>query len=157
MGKEDSLLYRGTMVVKNWMEPWMAGGLSAAGALDVYFATLTPDSRYTDPNFPKPVLAPSLKERWKEEFTAWPDARFESVSLDAISEHAWVWRWLMHATHTGSNKAVPIPPTGRSYTVPGSNFIELRGDLVSSDLGYFDRFTLLSQLGYTVKPPAPAS
>jgi predicted ester cyclase len=144
-------------VIKDWMEPWMAGGLSTDHGLDQYYATLSSDSTYTDPNFPKPVLMLSLKEHWKDEFSAWPDAKFESVRLDAISDSAWVWRWVMHGTHTGTNKALTFPPTGRTFTVPGCDFIELRGDRVSGDVGYFDRLTLLSQLGLTLNnPPAPA-
>ena len=146
-------------VIKDWMEPWLAGGLSTAGALDKYFATLTADSTYTDPNFPKPVLASSLKEHWREEFSAYPDARFETVSLEAVSEHAWIYRWIVRGTHTGPIIGFKdVPPTGRSFTLPGCDFIELRGGKVSSDVGYFDRLTLLSQLGFTLnKPPAPGT
>jgi predicted ester cyclase len=144
-------------VIKDWMGPWMAGGLSTDHGLDKFYATLSSDSTYTDPNFPTPVLMLSLKEHWKDEFGAWPDAKFESAGLDAISDNAWVWRWVMHGTHTGTNKALTIAPTGRSFTVPGCDFIELRGDKISRDVGYFDRFTLLSQLGFTLNnPPAPA-
>ncbi len=142
-------------VVKTYVDTFAAGGLTTGG-LDVWFSILTADSTYSDPDFPTPVPALSLKEHWKEAFSAFPDAKFELVSLDALSERAWVYRWIMQATHTGPING--IPATGRRVQMPGCDFIELRGDLISSDVGYFDRFTQWRQLGFTLnKPPAPST
>jgi len=145
-------------VVQAYVDTFAAGGLTTGG-LDKWYTLVTEDSTYGDPDFPKPVLLSSLKGHWKEAFAAFPDATYEAVSLDAISERAWVYRWVMHATHTGPLLGFEdLPPTGRRFTMPGCDFVELRGDLISSDVGYFDRFTLLSQLGFTLsKPHAPAN
>jgi predicted ester cyclase len=72
------------------------------------------------------------------------------VGIDRISENLWVWRWVLHATNTGSYRG--LPPTGRTFNTPGCEFIELRADKVYRADGYFDRFAILSQLGLVPTP-----
>jgi predicted ester cyclase len=77
------------------------------------------------------------------------------VSLDPVTEHLSVWRWLLRGTNTGSYRGAPA--TGRSLTLPGCEFLETRGGKLHQVDGYFDRLTILAQLGLTAAPAAPAA
>jgi len=139
--------------LKAYKEIFEGGGL-ATGRLEGWYPLLTKDATYSDPDVPKPVLTVSLKQHWKEVFDAFPDTTYETVSLDPVSQTVWVYRWIMHATNTGVLNGVPA--TGRRVEMPGCEIVELRAGLICRDVGYFDRLTFLSQLGYTLSSPAPA-
>ena len=126
--------------------------LFTPSGLDTWVTTFAPDGTYSGPSTPQPVPRDGLKEYFTGFFAGFPDARFETVGLDSISDHVWVWRWILHGTNTGSYRGNPT--TGRSVTVPGVEFIELRGDQVYRVEGYFDRLTMLGQLGLV---PGPAT
>jgi len=134
-------------VLKTFTETFTPAGL------DVFMTTFTPDATYLDPNYSAPVPVATAKEAWVGLFTGFPDMTIKTVGLDAISERVWVWRWVLRGTHTGSFRG--IPPTGRSMAMPGCEFIELRGDRVCRDVGYFDRLTMLVPLGYALTPAKP--
>ena len=123
--------------------------------LDRWIATFAPDGTYSDPNIVKPTPAHGLKDHFAGLFAGFPDATFELVGLDAVSERLWVWRWVMHGTNTASYRG--FPATGRSVTMPGCEIIEIRGDKVHRVQGYFDRMTMLSQLGLAPSPAPKAA
>jgi steroid delta-isomerase-like uncharacterized protein len=137
-------------VVKTYVETW------STGDLDTCLSLFAPDGTYSDPILPEPTVARSLKEHWAAFFAGFPGARFETVGLDAISDHVWVWRWICRATHTGSFRG--IPATGRRVTQPGCEFIEIRDGRIRNVVGYFDRLTMLTQLGLAPgSPERPAA
>jgi hypothetical protein len=74
------------------------------------------------------------------------------VSLNTVSEHLSVWRWILRGTNTGSYRGLPV--TGRSLTLPGCEFIEVRGGKLHVVEGYFDQLTILGQLGLAPGPAA---
>jgi predicted ester cyclase len=101
------------------------------------------------------MLGAAIKEYFPGIFTGFPDATFETVGLHVISEHLSVWRWVLHGTNTGPYRG--LPPTGRSVRLPGCEFIEVRDDKIHRIEGYFDRLTLLGQLGLAPGTPAPSA
>jgi steroid delta-isomerase-like uncharacterized protein len=134
-------------VIKTYVETWSTGDVETCIAL------FAPDGTYSDPTTPEPTVARSLKEHWAGFFAGFPDWKFETVGLDAISDNVWVWRWIARGTHTGSFRG--ISPTGRRLTQPGCEFIEIRDGRIRSVVGYFDRLTIMNQLG--LAPSSPAS
>jgi hypothetical protein len=54
-------------------------------------------------------------------------------------------QWIMHGTNRGSMRG--LPPTGRSVSLPGADFIQVEGDKIRSVQGYFDMKTFSEQLG----------
>jgi steroid delta-isomerase-like uncharacterized protein len=128
-------------IIKTYVETW------STGAVETCIALFAPDGTYSDPATPEPTVARSLKEHWAAFFAGFPDWKFETVGLDAISDNVWVWRWIARGTHTGSFRG--IPPTGRRLTQPGCEFIEIRDGHIRSVVGYFDRLTMMNQLGLT--------
>lgn len=119
--------------------------------LDAWLATFAPDGTYSSPGMAQPLSGQAIKDLFGGFFAGFPDATCETVAVHAITEHLAVWRWVMHGTHTGSGYR-GLPPTGRSLSLPGCEFIEVRAAKVQRVEGYFDRLSMLEQLGLI---PAP--
>jgi steroid delta-isomerase-like uncharacterized protein len=136
-------------VLRTYLETWNTGDM------DTCVALFAPDGTYSDPTLPEPTAARSLKGHFAGFFTGFPDIKFETVGLDAISDNLWVWRSIGRGTHTGSLRGVP--PTGRKLAQPGCEFIEIRNGRIRSVVGYFDRLTMLTQLGLAPSSPAGPS
>ena len=113
--------------------------------LDACLATFAPDGTCSDPATAQPLSGQAIKDYFGGLFAGFPDATCETVAVHAITEHLAVWRWIFHGTNTGSYRG--LPPTGRSVILPGCEFIEVRASKVQRVEGYFDRLTLLQQLG----------
>jgi steroid delta-isomerase-like uncharacterized protein len=123
--------------------------------LDAWLATFAPDGTYNDPATAQPLSGQALKDHIGGAFAAFPDVTFETVALHAITQDLAVWRWVMRGTNTGSYRG--LPPTGRSLNLPGCEFIEVRAARVQRVEGYFDRLSMLEQLGLVPRPPAGAA
>ena len=119
------------------------------GDLDAWLATFAPDGTCSDSGTPQPLSGQALIDHYGALFAGFPDLTVETVALHAITADLAAWRWVIRGTHTGSYRG--IPPTGRSLILPGCEFIEVRDGLVQRVEGYFDRLSLLQQLG--VIPP----
>jgi steroid delta-isomerase-like uncharacterized protein len=134
-------------VVRTYVEAW------SARRLDDYLDAYAPDGTYCSSAVPQPTIAKGLKEHFADFFKGFPDASCETVGLDAIGGQLWVWRFIIRGTNIASFRG--LSATGRKVEVPGCEFIEIRGDRVRSVVGYFDRLTLLTQLG--LAPSWPTS
>jgi steroid delta-isomerase-like uncharacterized protein len=55
--------------------------------------------------------------------------------------------WTMTGTQTGDLPS-GVPASGRSFTLRGASTFEVRGDLLHRGTDYWDRLTLLRQLGH---------
>ncbi len=123
--------------------------------LDAWLATFAPDGTCSDSGTPQPLSGRAIRDHYAELFAGFPDLTVETVAIYAITEDLAVWRWVVRGTHTGSYRG--FPPTGRSLILPGCEFIEVRQGLVQRVEGYFDRLSLLGQLGLVSLPPAGAA
>ena len=121
--------------------------------LDAWLATFAPDGTIIDPTMAQPLSGQAIKDHYAGFFAGFPDAIFETVAVHAITADLAVWRWVLLGTQTGSYRG--IPPTGRSVILPGCEFIEVREGKVYRVDGYFDRLSIMQQLG-VVPAPAPA-
>ena len=119
--------------------------------VDAWLATFAPDGTLSDPaTAQRPLAGQALKDVVGGFFAGFPDATTETVALHAITADLAVWRWVIRGTHTGSYRG--LPPTGRCLILPGCEFIAVREGLVQRVEGYFDRLSILEQLGLV---PAP--
>jgi steroid delta-isomerase-like uncharacterized protein len=82
-------------------------------------------------------------------FDAAPDLHFDLKDVFAQGDHV-AASWVV----TGTQKAplaLPngdsIPPTNRTFSVPGCSILEFRGNKVSHQKIYWDQVTFLMQLG----------
>jgi len=63
-----------------------------------------------------------------------------------VADDAVIFEVLVRGTHTGTWKG--IPPTGKRVEFPAcAVFTFDDGDRIRSEIAYFDRLTVLSQLG----------
>ena len=114
-------------------------------------ATLAPDGTYSDSVTAQQALSgQAIKELFSGFFAGFPDATTETVALHTITADLAVWRWIVRGTHTGSFHG--LPPTGRSVIVPGCEFIEVRTGKLQRVEGYFDRLSIMQQLGVVTSP-----
>jgi steroid delta-isomerase-like uncharacterized protein len=128
--------------------------IDAFGARDVpaCLKCFAPDGTYSDPNTPSPLSGDAIAEQFREVFAAFPDATTATVALYPITDELTAWRWIIRGTHAGPLRG--LPATGRAIVLPGCEFIQVRRGSIQRVDGYFDRLTLLAQLGAA---PAPAS
>ncbi len=119
--------------------------------LDAWLATFAPEGTMMAPTMAQPLSGQALKDHYAAFFAGFPDAIFETVAVHAITKDLAVWLWVLRGTQTGSYRG--IPPTDRTVVLPGCEFIEVREGLVYRVDGYFDRLSILQQLGVF---PAPA-
>jgi uncharacterized protein (TIGR02246 family) len=74
--------------------------------LERCIATFAPDGTFSDPNNPEPIARDQIEEYFKALYARYPDAQYEVLSLDAVSEGVCVTRWLTRTgSHEGSQKA----------------------------------------------------
>ncbi len=110
-------------------------------------ATFADGGTYSDPasgEIPAAGVAGYAGGLWQ----AFPDLHFDIVSLAQTGEDAAAAEWVMHGVNQGSFRG--LPPTGKSVTVPGADFIAVAGDKVKSVRGYFDSRAVPAQLGLQV-------
>ena len=129
-------------------------------ALDRYFdswnshdpqlvvAALTDGGTYEDPTTGGPLSGDVLAANVAGVYDAFPDVRFEIVSLATADETATATaQWRMIGTNTGPLPGGPA--TGGLLDLPGADFFtyDAAADRLSSVVGYFDTATMLAQLG----------
>jgi steroid delta-isomerase-like uncharacterized protein len=107
-----------------------------------------PGGTYEDPNTGGPIGTGPLGQYAAGLWTAFPDLRFEEVDYQATGSDDIVFRWTMRGTNRGSLRG--LPPTGATVALPGVDYIRAREGGVERVQGYFDRQSLMEQLGVQV-------
>jgi len=130
-------------VVRTYVDAWCRRDFGAV------IETFAPDGVLREPSSEdQPVPRENLEDYLKGFewlWTGFPDARWETVSLNAISEKLAVWQWTFRATNTGPFDG--NPPTHRKVVLPGCEIIEIAHGKIRSVQGYFDRLSFQKQLG----------
>src|SRR5690242_20228013 len=111
-------------------------------------ATFTADGTYCDPAGGGRLRGEALKGYITGLWAAFPDLSFEIASQGLAGEQLVAAQWIMHGTNTGS--MMGLPPTGKSVTVPGADFIRVVGGKIQMVDGYFDSRAVPEQLGLQV-------
>jgi steroid delta-isomerase-like uncharacterized protein len=103
---------------------------------------------YEDPNTGGPIGMAGLSAYAAALFAAFPDLTFEDAGMRRVSENELHFAWIMKGTNRGSLRG--LPPTGASISLPGIDVIKVGDEGVELVRGYFDRQTLMEQLGLQV-------
>ncbi|HJR49487.1 MAG TPA: ester cyclase [Gemmatimonadales bacterium] len=103
---------------------------------------------YEDPNTGGPIGTEGLSAYAAALFAAFPDLVFEDAGMRPVSENEVQFAWIMKGTNRGSLRG--LPPTGASIALPGLDLIKVCDEGVEQVRGYFDRQTLMEQLGLQV-------
>jgi steroid delta-isomerase-like uncharacterized protein len=107
-----------------------------------------PGGTYEDPNTGGPIGTGPLGQYAAGLWTAFPDLGFEEVDYQTTADGEILFRWVMRGTNRGSLRG--LPPTGATIAVPGVDLIKAGEGGVARVQGYFDRQTLMQQLGVQV-------
>jgi steroid delta-isomerase-like uncharacterized protein len=115
-------------------------------------ASFASGGTYSDPSAGENLRGEAVAAYAKGLWAAFPDLSFDTVSVVDDGAGLVAAQWLMHGTNTGS--MFGLPPTGRSVTLAGADFIQVEGDGIRSVRGYFDSRAVPDQLGLqvTVQP-----
>jgi len=103
---------------------------------------------YTDPVTGGPLTGASIAQFAEGLFSAFPDLGFEITSIVETGTGV-VLEWMMTGTNSGSLRGL-LPPTGKTIALPGIDVIRVRDGRIDSLRGYFDRQTMMEQLGLQV-------
>ena len=130
-----------TDVARRYIEAWNARSPSAINEMFVEGGT------YTDPTTKGALTGVAIGGYAGGLFASFPDLSFD-ITSNAETASGVVLEWTMRGTNTGSLSG--LPPTGAVIAQPGIDVIRVNGDKVLSVRGYFDRQTMLDQLGLQV-------
>ncbi|HEY9504332.1 MAG TPA: ester cyclase [Gemmatimonadales bacterium] len=108
-------------------------------------AAFCPGGTYEDPNTNGPIGTGPLGTYAGGLWSAFPDLRFEEVSWHESAGGEITFRWLMRGTNRASLRG--LPPTGATIALPGVDIITVCNGAVERVVGYFDRATLMEQVG----------
>jgi steroid delta-isomerase-like uncharacterized protein len=110
--------------------------------------TFRPGGTYEDPSTGGRLGTEALAGYAGGLFTAFPDLKFEWVSMREAGPGAVTFAWVMRGTNRGSLRG--LPPTGATIALPGVDLIDVAEDGVRRVRGFFDRAALMEQLGMQV-------
>lgn len=114
----------------------------------------TTDATYTDPGAGK-LSGPAIAGAVQGLFTAFPDLKVQVLSADALDEDTLAEQWVISGTWTRPFTSGPLAgakPSGKSFTVPGSSFLDWQDGKIRSSVHYYDQMALLTQIG-VIPPP----
>jgi steroid delta-isomerase-like uncharacterized protein len=109
--------------------------------------TFAKTGKYTDPVAGQ-VYGTTLAGYAEGLFNAFPDLSFEINSVVRADSDKVVAQWNMKGTNTGLFNG--LPPTDRTITLPGADFITVTDEGITSVEGYFDSRVVPEQLGLQV-------
>ena len=111
-------------------------------------STFMPGGTYSDPAAGEGLTGAAIAAYAAGLFTAFPYHGFELVDARIETYRLVVAEWTMRGTNRGPLQGGP--PTGGTVTVHGIDVIRVQDGGIASVHGYFDRQTLLQQLGLQV-------
>lgn len=109
-----------------------------------------PDATFTSPNAGGTLNQQQFAGYLQTLFAAVPDFTVKKTEAGMTDKDSMVEQWVVAGTWTQPFPQGPlagVPPTGKSFVLPGSNFIEWRDGKMASVVQYFDNMSLLTQLG----------
>ena len=115
---------------------------------DAVLATFTVDGTYCDPASGGRLRGEALKGYMAGLWSAFPDLSFEITSQGLAGENLAAAQWTMRGSNTGP--IMGLPPTGKSVTVSGADFIRVVANKIQTVDGYFDTRAVPEQLGLQV-------
>lgn len=128
-------------VAQRYIDAWNTRSPAAINAMFLEGGT------YSDPVTNGPLTGPAIGAFAEGLFASFPDLSFE-ITSNAETGSGVVLEWTMRGTNTGSLRG--LPPTGARIAQQGIDVIRVQHDKVVSVRGYFDRQTMLEQLGLQI-------
>jgi steroid delta-isomerase-like uncharacterized protein len=115
---------------------------------DAVLATFEQNGTYCDPASGGRLHGDALRGYMNGLWAAFPDLSFEIASAGLAGENLVAAQWIMRGTNSGS--MMGLPPTGKSVTVSGADFLRIAEGRIQTVDGYFDSRAVPEQLGLQV-------
>jgi steroid delta-isomerase-like uncharacterized protein len=115
---------------------------------DAVLATFVADGTYCDPASGGRLRGEALRGYMAGLWAAFPNLSFEIASAGVAGADLVAVQWIMRGTNNGSMTG--LPPTGKSVTVAGADFIRVTDGKIQTVDGYFDSRAVPEQLGLQV-------
>jgi len=120
---------------------------------DAVLATFSADGTYCDPASGGRLRGEAFAGYMNGLWAAFPDLSFEIASAGVAGPDLVAAQWIMRGTNNGS--MMGLPPTGKSVTVSGADFIRVapgknQEAKIQTVDGYFDSRAVPEQLGLQV-------
>ena len=131
-----------TQVFQQYTDAWNSHDAAAI------IATFAAEGTYTDPVTPGPLTGEAIGTYAKSLWDAFPDLSFETLSPIESGDGLLSAEWLMKGTNSGSMNG--LPPTGKSISLRGADFVRLEAGKIHSVHGYFDGGAVPRSLGLDV-------
>ncbi|MGB6193524.1 MAG: ester cyclase [Terracidiphilus sp.] len=131
-----------TQVFQQYTDAWNRHDAAAI------VATFAAGGTYTDPVTPGPLCGEAIGAYAQSLWDAFPDLSFETLSSIENGDGLLSAEWLMKGTNTGSLNG--LPPTGKSISLSGADFVRVEGGRICSVQGYFDGGAVPRSLGLDV-------
>lgn len=128
--------------VRRYVDAWNARDTARLAA------SFAEGGTYADPNTGGPIGTTALGRYAAGLWSAFPDLVFEDGGMRECGPGRLVFRWTMRGINRGSLRG--LPPTGATVALPGVDLIEVSDAGVARVEGFFDRATLMEQLGMQV-------
>lgn len=127
-------------IVSQYLDAWNTHDAAALVELFADYGT------YQDPNgiFIGDDIGNYAQELWD----AFPDLTFQLLSPKLVDTSPIAMQWRMTGTNIGGFNG--LPPTGRSVSLDGADFISVKDGKIVSVVGYFDSSQIPKQLGLQI-------
>jgi steroid delta-isomerase-like uncharacterized protein len=129
-------------IARRYVDAWNARDAARLSA------TFAEGGTYQDPATGGPLGPAALARYAAGLWSAFPDLVFEDGGMQQCDPGSVVLRWTMRGTSRGS--LLGLPPTGATIALPGVDLIQVSDTGVVRVEGFFDRATLMEQLGVQV-------
>jgi steroid delta-isomerase-like uncharacterized protein len=108
---------------------------------DALASSYSEGATYSDSRAGEALTGQAIANYAKAVWEAYPDASIELITIADTGRGLVAAQWVLRGT----------TPTGRTITLPGASFAQVKGDKILSEQTYFDRQILLEQLGLKAK------
>jgi len=115
---------------------------------DAVLATFDSNGTYQDPTTNGPISGEHLRNHLEGLWLAFPDLSFEFNNIAETGTDSASFEWVMTGTNSGSMNG--LPPTGKSVSLQGADFVQFADGKIESVKGYFDSGTVPRQIGLNV-------
>ena len=103
-----------------------------------------------NPAFPGPLSGDAMRGYLEAQLSAFPDIKAEAIGDTLVGLNTVSGRHLITGTWRQPMTAGPLtgmPPSGKSFSLQAADFLDIKDGKIAGWTQYYDRMSLLSQLG----------
>ena len=118
--------------------------------VDAMMDLFLPEGTFSTPAFAMPLSGDTMRAYIGSLLSSMPDMKATVVLAGAVDTDVHAGRYVVTGTWTKPATVGPlvgIPPTGKPIRLDTADFLELKNGKIAACIQYYDRMSLLMQLG----------